>query len=601
MGGISIRLLGSPELVVDGSPGTGPKGKKAWGLLAYLLLTRRSHGREHLAELLFSSTDDPLGSLRWNLAQLRKALRLPDVLKGSVIQLDLPPGSIVDVHVLTSGTWAEAVRMRGLGSDLLQGASFSSDHVFDSWLMVERTRVRSLTQSVLREAASACLGTGRFEMAADFATRAISVDVLDEGAHETLIRALVAQGYQDRARDALDRCLRIFQEELGCEPSRSVKSAIVAETRSPEPVMGDSVTARAQLDLGRSALHAGAVETGIDGLRRAVTLAEAADDEELWCEALFALAHALVHSVRGRDGEAATLLHKVVERAERLGSARLLANALRELGYIDMLTGRYDRALGSLERALETFSGDPGDAIWNLSYQAICHSDTGRYPEAELCLERCMELTDDSSLPRQTAYVHCLMGRLRLLCGRFDEARSSLQRSIEIATGSGWIALVPWPESLLAEIDLRDGGDPEEARSRLERALSLARQLQDPCWEASALHGLGLLDASLGATDSAAERLEQATVTCTRFPDSYLWMKANLLDALCDVGSQARLPGLGKWITDLETLAARSGMTEFLARSYHYRELAGDPGARATARVLAGEVDNPALTKLLES
>ena len=41
----------------------------------YLLLSRvRNPSREHLAELLFTGADDPLGSLRWNLAELRRGI-----------------------------------------------------------------------------------------------------------------------------------------------------------------------------------------------------------------------------------------------------------------------------------------------------------------------------------------------------------------------------------------------------------------------------------------------------------------------------------------------------------------------------------------------
>ena len=48
-------------------------GHKAWALLAYVLLCRGLPSRQRLAELFFSETDDPLGSLRWNLAELRRS------------------------------------------------------------------------------------------------------------------------------------------------------------------------------------------------------------------------------------------------------------------------------------------------------------------------------------------------------------------------------------------------------------------------------------------------------------------------------------------------------------------------------------------------
>ncbi|GFJ85891.1 AfsR/SARP family transcriptional regulator [Phytohabitans houttuyneae] len=72
-----VRLLGPPSIDVDGSPARSPRGRKAWALLSYLLLAERPPSRRHLAELLFADADDPLGALRWTLAELRRSLGAP--------------------------------------------------------------------------------------------------------------------------------------------------------------------------------------------------------------------------------------------------------------------------------------------------------------------------------------------------------------------------------------------------------------------------------------------------------------------------------------------------------------------------------------------
>ena len=59
--------------------------------------------REHLAELLFAAADDPLGSLRWNLAELRRALGAATLPHGST-ELSLAPGTFVDVDALVRAT-----------------------------------------------------------------------------------------------------------------------------------------------------------------------------------------------------------------------------------------------------------------------------------------------------------------------------------------------------------------------------------------------------------------------------------------------------------------------------------------------------------------
>jgi hypothetical protein len=52
------------------------------------------------------------------------------------------------------------------------------------------------------------------------------------------------------------------------------------------------------------------------------------------------------------------------------------------------------------------------------------------------------------------------------------------------------------------------------------------------------------------------------------------------------------------WIDDLEALATRTGMRELVARAYAHRGRLGDRVAADAARVLAAEVDNPALRRL---
>jgi hypothetical protein len=138
---LAIHLLGRPQIECDGEPVAGPRGHKAWGLVAYFLLSRvRSPSREHLAELLFTGADDPLGSLRWNLAELRRALGAATLPHGSA-ELALPPGTFVDVDALTRGTSQEAVAIPGLGRELLEGMQFGNSPAFETWLLIERRRL----------------------------------------------------------------------------------------------------------------------------------------------------------------------------------------------------------------------------------------------------------------------------------------------------------------------------------------------------------------------------------------------------------------------------------------------------------------------------
>ncbi|HET9969033.1 MAG TPA: hypothetical protein VFQ68_12435 [Streptosporangiaceae bacterium] len=49
--------------------------------------------------------------------------------------LTLPPGSVVDVRVVATGTWADAVTLPGLGADLLEGTAVKGAAAFETWLL----------------------------------------------------------------------------------------------------------------------------------------------------------------------------------------------------------------------------------------------------------------------------------------------------------------------------------------------------------------------------------------------------------------------------------------------------------------------------------
>jgi hypothetical protein len=161
-------------------------------------------------------------------------------------------------------------------------------------------------------------------------------------------------------------------------------------------------------------------------------------------------------------------------------------------------------------------------------------------------------------------------------------------------------AFVPWPESFRGEIDLILG-DIASAEARFEHAFALGCQVGDPCWESIALRGLGLAAAARGDLPRALEMLVDAPKLCRRLPDTYLWIEAYGLDALCAVAVEHHAAAAGRWIDELEAIAARRGIRELLLRATVYRSRLGEPGAVEVARALAAQIDNPALDKLFWS
>ncbi len=172
MPAVAIHLLGRPAILRDGAVVAPPRGHKAWGVLAYLVLAERTVSRARLAELLFSDAEDPLGALRWTLAQLRRAVDVPGFLRGDPLQAGSPDGCRVDVVALRGGD-VDPGLVRG---ELLEGVDAGAGPVFDAWLLVERRRMAGMCEAVLREASLGALAAGAPLDAAALASRAIALD-----------------------------------------------------------------------------------------------------------------------------------------------------------------------------------------------------------------------------------------------------------------------------------------------------------------------------------------------------------------------------------------------------------------------------------------
>jgi len=378
---LTIRLLGPPAIERDSGPAPPPRGRKAWALLAYLLLADRPPGRRHLAELLFSDADDPLGALRWTLAELRRALGAPGLLGGDPVATTLGPGLDVDLHAVTVEP-ADPAPLLELGGELLEGISIAASPAFESWLVVERHRLAAAVEARLREAALSLLASGRAEAAVAYAARVVARNPLGEGNHELLVRSLAAAGDQAAALRQVAVCEDTLRRELGIEPSAALRDAAATPAGSPVrlPVSGRAAVA-SQLEAGRAAIAAGAVQAGIDCLRRACADAAACADPALQGQALAALGGALVHAVRGRDEEGAAVLHEAVRLATRAGDRPTAVTAHRELGFVEVQAGRRQTAEAWLAKAsMLAETDDQLAAIGGV--RGMNASDMGDYPAA---------------------------------------------------------------------------------------------------------------------------------------------------------------------------------------------------------------------------
>ena len=292
---------------------------------------------------------------------------------------------------------------------------------------------------------------------------------------------------------------------------------------------------------------------------------------------------------RSLDEEGLATLHEADEIALTHGDRDGAALARAELGYVDFLRGRYDRAGLWLTDALEYASGSPSVQAKAMTYLGAVESDRASYRRAAGLLEQAVALSRAAGQPRRQAYALSMLGRISLFRGALDAAAGQLDASIKLAEHDHWLAFLPWPQALRGEVQLARA-DPAGAAELLQHAFARACQLGDPCWEGMAARGLALVAEAMGDTERAFALLADAQVRCHRLADPYLWLDGYILDAQCDLGRRHGHPDTGAWVETLRNLASRSGMRELTLRSLQHGAALGRDGDGAAAAALADEI-----------
>jgi len=209
-------------------------------LIALLALKDRPVGRLHVAGTLWPDypTERSLADLRTMLWRVNQSTEHVIVATQTFLRLDA--GIEVDVRnvvalarrLTEAETLSKAVDINS--ADLASLVGDLLPDWYDDWLQDEREELRQTRLHALESLARVLSKSGHHADAIQAALAAIRLEPLRESAHRTLIEIHLAEGNRSEACRQFQRCLRLLREELGVEPSDSMRLLLEPRHRSDE-------------------------------------------------------------------------------------------------------------------------------------------------------------------------------------------------------------------------------------------------------------------------------------------------------------------------------------------------------------------------------
>ncbi len=226
---IRLRLIGQMEAWTLTSESVLPPGRKTRALLATIALSSpRPVLRSRLAEMLWSRRpeEQARASLRQEIHRLLDALSpaRAEVVAVTRDHLVLRSGAAwVDVEEVLRATPNNPASLSLLDGELLEDLD-GVDPAFDSWLAVERERLRDRARGVaellLREQSAP-------ETAIPAAQQVLAIDRAHEGAWRALMRAYAQRGERGMAIQTYERCRAVLTDLLDATPSPETQKLLV--------------------------------------------------------------------------------------------------------------------------------------------------------------------------------------------------------------------------------------------------------------------------------------------------------------------------------------------------------------------------------------
>ncbi|MCP4359926.1 MAG: tetratricopeptide repeat protein [Chloroflexi bacterium] len=275
---LSLRLLGTPQILVDGSTLRSLSSAKSQALLFYLAMHgRHPQSRLTIAGLLWPNKTDKEArvNLRQAIRRLRKALPAYIEATRSTVALTQTETIEIDAQQFQIGIRAgldgdvdalqTAVNL--YHDDFLSGFFLDGAAPFEEWMLAERERLRLAAIQGLHQLALNYSEQQSTKPGLAAVRRLLEIEPWREEAHRQLMVLLVADGQISAALAQFEQCRHILAVELDVAPGAETtalyeaikaENAIVRHTAaSPPPTIPHNLPPPSTTFIGRSRELAG--------------------------------------------------------------------------------------------------------------------------------------------------------------------------------------------------------------------------------------------------------------------------------------------------------------------------------------------------------
>lgn len=227
--GLEIRLLGSPQVHLDGLAVSGFVSSKAQALLFYLIVTQQPHTRLKLATFFWPEVDESTGlkNLRDILHNLRKLFGPFLTITRHTVSFDNQQPYTLDVERLVellkrsetgvfSAELAEAVDLYHGG--FLEGFHTDDTPEFEDWALWQGEYLRTSYLRILHALADHYLIQRAYQPGLSITARLLAVDPWSETVYQQRMKLFAYSGQRSAALQAYEQCRAMLAETFGVDP-----------------------------------------------------------------------------------------------------------------------------------------------------------------------------------------------------------------------------------------------------------------------------------------------------------------------------------------------------------------------------------------------